>query len=119
MAHLQSQGYGKPFICVLDSQRYADALTPAGDALTVPADRLEPTLGHKLVLSSALQPNKGERAGVLLSLAGDAVDLVMATEAVPEFTFVNEKGRLVFRVVERFALRIKDQAAIVVLTFKE
>jgi hypothetical protein len=56
---------------------------------------------------------------VLLSLAGDAVDLAIAAEATPEFRQVDEQGRYVFSVFERFALRIKDLDAIAPLMFKE
>jgi hypothetical protein len=56
---------------------------------------------------------------VLLSLAGDAVDLAIAAEATPEFRQVDARGRYVFSVFERFTLRIKDPRAIVALSFEE
>ena len=46
--------------------------------------------------------------GLLLSLAGDAVDLAIAAEATPEFRQVDAAGHYIFAVFERFALRIKD-----------
>ena len=56
---------------------------------------------------------------MLISLVGAAVDLAVAAYATPEFRHVNEKGRYVFAVFERFALRIKDPNAIVPLLFKD
>jgi hypothetical protein len=56
---------------------------------------------------------------VLLSLAGDAVDLAIAAEATPEFRQVGVRGRYVFSVFERFTLRIKDPRAVVALNFEE
>ena len=41
-------------------------------------------------------------------MADEPVDLAIAAEATPEFRQVDMKGRYVFSVFERFALRIKD-----------
>ena len=60
-------------------------------------------------------PNRG----LVLSLAGDPLDIAIVTEATTEFRQVDEKGSYIFAVFERFALRIKDSNAIVPLAFEE
>ena len=59
-----------------------------------------------------------ERIDLLLSLADDTVDLVIAAAATPEFRRVDGNGRFEFVVFERFALRIKDPTAIVRLNVR-
>ena len=54
---------------------------------------------------------------LVLSLAGDPVDLAIALQATPQFLAVNTEGHYEFRVVERFTLRLKDPNAVVPLDF--
>jgi uncharacterized linocin/CFP29 family protein len=118
VSRLESNGYGPPFMCVLRSTTYAAAYSPLPLTLVLPADRMEPLLGRALARSSALDqqplrlPTLPTVCGVVLSLAGDAVDLAVAADATVEFTQVTNQGRYEFLVFERFALRIKDNNAI-------
>jgi uncharacterized linocin/CFP29 family protein len=118
---LESVGYGAPFVCVLGRGPYIAAHDPTG-ALVLPADRIEPMLGRQLLRASALDVDANGKVdaaprAVVLSLAGDPIDLVVAVSASPQFTQVDTKGKYSFRVFERFVLRIKDPAAIVRLDF--
>jgi uncharacterized linocin/CFP29 family protein len=117
---LEANGYGPPFVCVLGRGAFRVAHDPIGDSMVLPADRIEPLIGRPLLRASVLdylETTPGHTAGVVLSLAGDSMDLVVAVEATPEFTQVDAAGHFVFRVFERFALRIKDSNAIVRLGF--
>ena len=80
-------------------------------------------IGRKLVHASALNDlNTAVNAriwGIVVSLAGSAVDLVVAVEATAEFTQIDRRGRYEFRVFERVALRVKDNIAIVRLYVRQ
>lgn len=121
ISQLEGDGYGPPFVCVLGKEAFVSAHTPAAAAssLTMPVDRIEPLVGRPLLRTNSLDlpdpPARGDPWGLVLSLAGDAVDLVVAVEATPEFSLVDGEGHYVFRLFERFALRIKDPNAIVQL----
>jgi uncharacterized linocin/CFP29 family protein len=129
---LEESGYVAPYVCVFGRRPFQAAYEPIGNGSVLPRDRLEPLIGRELLHASAIDippqefyrdppPSDDEwrSRGVLLSLAGDAVDLAIAAEATPEFRQVDEQGRYVFSVFERFALRIKDLDAIAPLMFKE
>jgi uncharacterized linocin/CFP29 family protein len=116
---LETNGYGPPFVCVLGNDSFNAAHNPIGDSMVLPADRIEPLVGRQLLRASALEHVQDKQTrGVVLSLAGDSMDLVVAVEATPEFTQVEAVGHYVFRVFERLALRIKDNYAIVRLVFQ-
>jgi len=123
IANLQRGGYGKPFVCFVSENVFVKAHEPTGDALVLPTDRITPLLDRELERSPALDipPAEGNNIPrgrcVLMSLAGDPVDLVVSLEATPQFIQVNEQGKYVFRIVERFALRVKDFNAIALLDF--
>ena len=106
---------------------FSAAHTPIDNKSTAaPRDRLEPLIGREILHASAIdvlpqgvpKTEEWENRGLLLSLAGDPVDIAVAAEATPEFRQVDEEGHYIFSVFERFALRIKDRKAIVALAFE-
>jgi uncharacterized linocin/CFP29 family protein len=128
---LEQQGYVAPYVCVFGRDPFEAAHEPTDNSITFPRDRLEPLIGRELLHASALDiiphevdeysqpdPRQWQARGMLLSLAGEAVDLAIAAEATPEFRYVDREGRYVFAVFERFTLRIKDTRAIVSLQFQ-
>jgi len=56
-------------------------------------------------------------SGVLVSVGGNTMDLIVGVEPTTEFLQVSTEGVYRFRVFERFALRVKDKTAIVRLDF--
>jgi uncharacterized linocin/CFP29 family protein len=131
ISSLEKSGYAAPYVCVFGRRPFDAAHRPVRNGSTLPRDRLEPLIGRELLHASAIdirprrfkgysppKPKVWQSRGVLLSLAGDAVDLAIAAEAAPEFRQVDAQGRYVFSVFERFALRIKDLNAIAPLTFE-
>ncbi|WP_448639309.1 hypothetical protein [Geodermatophilus sp. URMC 63] len=123
---LEEYGYSGASVCVFGRDPFKAAHQPVGNSTSYPRDRLEPLLGRELLYSSAIDippcdveefRDKWRKRGVLVSLAGSAVDLAISAEATPEFRQINEGGRYVFSVFERFTLRIKDPRAIVPLQF--
>jgi uncharacterized linocin/CFP29 family protein len=130
MDSLQRDGYVAPYVCVFGQEPYEAAHSPVGDAITFPRDRLEPLIGRELLHASAIDiaphevagyrtptPEEWQTRGVLLSLAGEPVDLAIGAEATAEFRQVDVRGHYIFSVYERFALRIKDLDAIAPLEF--
>jgi hypothetical protein len=59
-----------------------------------------------------------QAAGFVISLGGNTVDLVNGLDPVTAFSQVDATGNFTFRVLTRFALRLKDPNAVVRLEFQ-
>jgi hypothetical protein len=57
-------------------------------------------------------------AGVLVSLGGNTMDLVVGLDATTAFMQQDPNGNYRFRVVQRFALRLKDTTGVIRLEFQ-
>jgi hypothetical protein len=128
---LENSGYVVPYVCVFGRKPFQEAFTPINNSTVLPRDRIEPLIGRELLHASGIDitphqpgwymnPNiatEWPNRGVLVSLANEPIDLAVAVEATAEFRQVDEEGRFVFSVFERFALRIKDVNAIAPLLF--
>jgi uncharacterized linocin/CFP29 family protein len=112
---LEAEGHLTPFTCVLGKEAFLAAHRPEAGSMVLPSHRIEPILGSEILRSSVI----GDNQGVVVSLAGEPIDLAVAVDASPQFLQVTDEGRYVFRVVERFALRIKEPGAVVRLEFAE
>lgn len=122
IATLEADGHLAPFVCVLGTAAFVAAHRPVPQSLVLPKDRIEPLLGSQLLRSGVMDlPGQSgsdyQALGVVCSLAGDAMDLALAVDVAPQFLYVDQRARYVFRVVERFAPRIKQPKAIVRLEF--
>jgi uncharacterized linocin/CFP29 family protein len=104
---IEGSGYYGPFACCLSNRLFEAICTPA-PSLVLPRDRILPFLQGPLLRASALDPDDG----VVISLAGTPVELVIASEIYVRFLQVTQAGRALFRVSERVALRIKSPGAI-------
>jgi len=104
---LEGGGYLAPFALVLGNDLFELAHTPT-NSLVMPADRIKPILNGPLLRSSTIRP----LYGVLMSTAGDPVDLVLASDISVKPVQVTMEPRHVYRVSERFTLRIKQPRAI-------
>jgi uncharacterized linocin/CFP29 family protein len=105
---LEAQGHYGPFACVLGNQFFLDANTPSAGSLVLPSDRITPFLNGPLLRSSTVPG----AAGVVVALAGDPVDLVVATDITVKYLQLTLEPRYVFRVYERIALRVKQPGAV-------
>ena len=108
ISELEKNGHSGPFACVLGQNAFLEAQTPNG-SLVLPADRITPMLGGALLRSGSMP----EDSGVVVSSGGESIDLVVATPPKAQFLHVNQDAKYVFRVYERFVLRIKDAGAVV------
>jgi uncharacterized linocin/CFP29 family protein len=112
-SRLEGRGHYGPFAFALHDEVYADTFAPLPDTLISPADRIRPLVTAGFVGLGTLPKS----TGVLFSIGGNTVDLVLASEPATAFTQVDEQGLFHFRVAERFCLRVKDRTAIVRLRF--
>jgi uncharacterized linocin/CFP29 family protein len=113
MTNLDQAGHLGPYACVLGNWAFVQAHTPAMNSLVLPRDSIEPLLGGPVLRSGAMD----EHDGIVISLAGDPIDLVVAT--APTVQFLRVEGldaRYLFRVYERFALRVKESNTISAFT---
>jgi uncharacterized linocin/CFP29 family protein len=105
---LEAEGHFGPFVCVLGHTLFADANASFLDSLVTPRDRIMPSLeGGPLLRSSVVEPSEG----IVISLAGAPIDLVVASDVHVKFLQVTLEPRYVLRVSERFVLRIKQPEA--------
>jgi hypothetical protein len=107
---LDSSGQLGPYACALSPDLFQAICTP-NPSLVLPRDRILPFLQGPLLRSSAIQPFYG----VVIALSANPVELVVASDINVRFLQTTEEPRLIFRVSERIALRIKETAAISVL----
>jgi uncharacterized linocin/CFP29 family protein len=105
---LEAQGHYGPFACVLGNKLFLDANTPSKGSMVLPSDRITPFLNGPLLRSSTVDAG----TGVVVALAGDPVDLVVATDITVKYLQLTLEPRYVFRVYERMALRIKQPGAV-------
>jgi uncharacterized linocin/CFP29 family protein len=113
-SRLQRLGHHGPYALALRSEIYADTFAPLANTLVMPADRIKPLVSLGLFGTGSLPP----ATGVLVSVGGNTMDLVVGTEPNTEFLQQDAEGFYRFRVFERFTLRVKDKTAIVRLNFE-
>ena len=103
-----------PFTCVLGDNLFNAVQTPA-PSLAVPADSVKDLLkGGSLLRSGMMNAD----TGIVVSTGANAVDLVMGTSPTAQFLQRQADGRFLFRVYERFVLRIRDDVTSPVAGFR-
>ncbi len=113
-SRLQRKGHYGPYALALRSEIYADTFAPLANTLVMPADRIRPLVSLGLFGTGTLPP----ATGVLVSVGGNSMDLVVGMEPTTEFLQQDAEVFYRFRVFERFALRVKDKTAIIRLNFE-
>jgi len=121
-AQLQAAGHYGPYALVLETIPYADTYAPLPATLTLTADRIKPLMPAGFFGTGTLPPNPppapvAPYSGVMVSLGGNTMDLVCGLEPIVAFMQEDTNGNFRFRVVERFALRIKDTTGIIAFQF--
>ena len=92
-----------PFACVMGNKLFEAAHDPTF-SLVLPADRITPLLKGPLLRSGQMN----DSTGIVVALAGNAVDIVVGTPPTVQFLQRTQDARFLFRVYERFVLRIRD-----------
>jgi uncharacterized linocin/CFP29 family protein len=108
IGELEQRAHPGPFACILSSDLFDDAHTPRTRSMVLPADRIKPLLRGPLLRSGQMDA----ATGILVSLSGTDIDLVVATPPRVQFLQVREDAKYLFRVYEKFTMRIKDQEAV-------
>src|SRR5258708_4686989 len=112
MAKLNSRAQPGPYALFLSPDRYAQAYEPASGLLLAPGDQLNHVLtgGFYMVDSLALVPFPSE-IGILVSLGGEPTKIILGSDAMTAFTYIDEQGDYHFRVFERIQLVVRDGRA--------
>ena len=97
----------------MSTNQFADTYAPLAGTLATPADRISHLVSQGFAGTGALPAG----TGVVVSVGGNPVDLVIGLDPTIAFTQVDAEGTLRFRVFERFALRVKDARALVRVRF--
>lgn len=101
---LEQRSNPGPFACVLGDELFNSVHTPSS-SLVLPADRITPQLkGGPLLRSGMLDAE----TGIVVSLAANAVDIVVGTPPTVQFLQRQPDAKYLFRVYERFVLRFRD-----------
>lgn len=113
VAELEGDSHTGPFACVLGQSVFELAHTPNEGSLVLPADRIMglltgPGASSKGVLLRSGQ--MGRQTGIVTSMSSRDIDIVVGTPPKVQFLQVTQDARHLFRVYERFIVRIKDPA---------
>ncbi len=116
---LEQAHYG-PYALVLQFVEYADSYAPVltnqaalANTLAITADRIKPLVTAGFYGTGTVPA----LTGLLVSLGGNTMDLVVGMDVTTSFLQEDPDGRYRLRVWERFALRRKDSSAIIRLKF--
>ena len=115
IGELEKAGHFGPFAVVFDHDFFTAVQTPNGGSLVLPQDRIIPFLGGGPLLRSSTLP---KRAGIVVALGAEPVELVVATDVSLSFLQVTPEPEFVFRVYEKIVLRIKEKGAIRVIRIR-
>jgi uncharacterized linocin/CFP29 family protein len=108
ISDLEDDSHSGPFACVLGSNLFEEAHKPREKSMVLPADRITPLLNGPLFRSGQMD----EDSGIVVSLAASAIDIVVATPPRAQFLQLTADAKYLFRVYEKFMLRIKDPTAV-------
>lgn len=112
---LEDRGYVGPYALALSNGLFITAETPNEGSLVLPSDRIRPLIEGPLVRTGTLP----DKTGILFSLAGKPIEIVVAKEIGVTFLQVSAEPRWIYRVSERFVLRVKEPASMVKIEQKE
>ncbi|MCI0620146.1 MAG: bacteriocin family protein [Acidobacteria bacterium] len=117
-----AQAHYGPYALVLQFKQYADTYAPVltnqaalANTLAITADRIKPLVTAGFYGTGTVPP----LTGLLVSLGGNTMDLVVGMDVTTSFLQEDPDGRYRLRVWERFALRRKDSSAVIELKFLE
>jgi len=127
---LTAQGQPGPYALALNTAIYADLYAAVGlGSLVITADRIDPLVKAGLFGTATIPPDPSGVTspvgsppsppyyGVLVSLGGRTMELVVGLHATTVYMQQDLNQLWRFRVLERFALRVMDVTAIQVLEF--
>jgi uncharacterized linocin/CFP29 family protein len=116
IAGLEARSHTGPFACILGTDVFVEVHTP-DHGLALPADRITPLLNGPLLRSGQMPDKHGivvpfRPTGEPSCRAGNALDIVVATPPKAQLLQVDGNAKYIFRVYERFVLRVKDSTSV-------
>jgi uncharacterized linocin/CFP29 family protein len=105
---LEGQGHYGPFACAMGDDLFREITRPMPDSMVLPRDSILPFLNGPLCRTSAV-PNK---SAVVISLQGAPVEIVVPGEISVRYLQTTSDAEHVFRVQQKFALRVKEAKAV-------
>jgi uncharacterized linocin/CFP29 family protein len=111
---LERAGHYGPFAAVFGTGLFTRAVTPDAGSLVLPMDRIVPLLDGPLLRSGVVPDDRG----VVVALAGDPVQLVVAKDIHVRFLQVTLEPRWVLRVSQRFVLRQRQLGAVATIGYE-
>ncbi|MBV8553323.1 MAG: encapsulin [Acidobacteriaceae bacterium] len=111
ITELEDQGYVGPYALALGNDLFVAAETPDRGSLVLPSDRIRPLIEGPMVRTGTLPA----KSGILLSLAGKPAEIVVASEIAATFLQVSAEPRWIYRISERFVLRVKEPQSMLTL----
>jgi hypothetical protein len=117
-----TRGFPPPYASVFPPFPYADTWAGLPTTLIATADRIKPLVTDGYYPSFALPVDDPKdptspSVGIVFAPHGNTMDLVMSIDPTMTFQQRDNRGFYLFRVFMRFALRIKERAAVVQLRF--
>ena len=113
IGRIENAGFGSPFACVLGNDLFEAVTSPMPGSMVLPRDSILPFLNGPLVRSGGIPGNQG----LVVGLQGQPVELVVPSDISVRFLQTTADGESVFRVQQKFVLRIKDGAALATIKF--
>lgn len=116
-ARLKGRGQYGPFALILEDLPYGDAYAPLPNTLITAGDRIKCITASGFFGTGTL-PADPYPTGLLVSIGGNTMDLVVGYDGTTTFLQEDEAGFYRFRVAKRFALRLKDPEAVIKFVYK-
>jgi uncharacterized linocin/CFP29 family protein len=109
---LEENGHFKPYACVLGHNLFRAVNAPVPNSMVLPRDGIMPFLeGGPLLRASSLRRSQG----LVVSMLGEPAEIVVPSDISVRYLQATLDGEHVFRVSQRFALRVKEPSAIALL----
>lgn len=110
---LETEGHLGPFACVMGNDLFEAVTTPLANSMVLPRDSILPFLDGPLLRSGAIPAKEA----VLVSLQGAPIEIVVPSDIAVKYLQTSSEGEHVFRVQQKFRLRIKEEKAVTKIHF--
>lgn len=110
---LETEGHLGPFACVMGNTLFQAVTTPLPNSMVLPRDSILPFLDGPLLRSGAIPADQA----ILVSLQGAPIEIVVPSDIAVKFLQTSADGNQIFRVQQKFRLRIKEGKAVTTISF--
>jgi uncharacterized linocin/CFP29 family protein len=116
IAELSKRAQPGPYALFLPPKRFAQTFSPvASGDLETPGDAID----HVLTGGFHMVNSLSDSVGILASLGGEPVQIILGIDATTAFTQIDPRGNYHFRTFERIQLVVRDADALQTLEFSE